>query len=239
MSAGEHWSWEECYFAVWGYDRLDRGDYDTKSEIFEEVSSLIGRTSASAQFKMQNVSSYDKRPRSDKPIGEKPNRQKLLGEVFHWFWGDKAHARDQEANVRAHLRSSGSAKTKKGAAMPRKKHLEVFVEEGAEGTTKIKTRKRSRKLVTEGRKFHADPDGMLSCKACGYKTPKSIKKETVQLHHTEPIHECDPKGKKIPLSVAVKSLLPLCPNCHVLAHSSHPRSPLELKEIRAVLGHDP
>jgi predicted HNH restriction endonuclease len=237
MKARKDWSWKECYFAVWGYDRLDRGDYETKSEIYEEIASLTGRSSAAAERKMANVSFFDPRPRASKPLKELPHAQKSLQSVFDWFWKDKAMARDQEAYFRAHLRSSGAKTTKKGTSIPRKKHFEVFVEEGAETAATVKTRKRSRKLVIEGRKFHADSDGMLSCRACGYKTPKSIKKETIQLHHTEPIHECDPKGRKIPLSKAVKSLLPLCPNCHVIAHSSHPSPPLELKEIKAVLGH--
>jgi len=33
----KNWSNDECFLAVWGYDRLDLGDYKTKRSIYEEI----------------------------------------------------------------------------------------------------------------------------------------------------------------------------------------------------------
>jgi hypothetical protein len=75
------WSERECYFAVWAYDQLDQDSSIVKSHLYQEISEIIGRTSKSVEFKLQNVSAYDPRPRSEKPISEAPNKQKLLGDV--------------------------------------------------------------------------------------------------------------------------------------------------------------
>ena len=61
---------------------------------FEEVSKIITRSAKSVEFKVQNVSSFDPRPRRDKPISTVPNAQKILGNVFKWYWDDRLRARE-------------------------------------------------------------------------------------------------------------------------------------------------
>lgn len=223
------WSNEECFLAVWGYDRLDLGDYKTKRSIYEEIAKATGRTLKSVEFKIQNVSACDPRPWDMKPVGEASNTQKSLREIFNWYWADRLAAR-------AYLRSSKFNSVDETLGQSKIHSESIFIEEGEQGVTKIKTRKRSEKLVKEGRKHYSDADGFMSCKACGYKTPKSVGKEIVQLHHTKPICEFDTGGQKIKLGDALKLLLPLCPNCHLIAHSpKFPKPPLELGEIKALL----
>jgi len=68
-------------------------------------------------------------------------------------------------------------------------------------------------IVSVGRNAHGHPD---------------------QLHHTNMISELDKSGKKISLEEAIKSLVPLCPNCHQIAHTSRP--PLSVGAIKGLLG---
>ena len=78
-----------------------------------------------------------------------------------------------------------------------------------------KSKKRSTKLLKEGRKYfkNKEDDKKLRCYACGYVKPASIEHEIVQLHHTDMISEIDKDGKEMTLEDAIKLLVPLCPTC--------------------------
>lgn len=91
----QDWSREECLLAIWAYDELDRDRALVKKRLYEEVASLIGRTVKAVEFKLQNVSACDPRPRSEKPINEAANKQQLLKEVFDQYWADRPGARSQ------------------------------------------------------------------------------------------------------------------------------------------------
>ena len=129
-----------------------------------------------------------------------------------------------------------------GADAPRSSgegHLpsSIFIEEDAATQAATRTRVRSRQLVQEGRKhFRAlDPAGKLRCAACGYVAPNGLPEgvEIIQLHHTRPLADADDGGHRIDLEAALEHLLPLCPTCHVLAHTARP--PLNLDALRALL----
>jgi predicted HNH restriction endonuclease len=229
------WSERECYFAVWAYDQLDSDREIVKKHLFEAVSNTITRSAKSVEFKVQNVSSFDPRPRKDKPISTAPNAQKLLGNVFKWYWGDRLKARELYGTFVQQEHFGLPAKEKINEQSKKPTTRTIIIEEGAEGHSTSKTRKRSAKLVKEGRKYfkNLDPEGKLRCQTCEYIKPDSIKGEIIQLHHTEMVSELDKNGKKVSLEVAVKTLVPLCPNCHQIAHSSIP--PLSKKEIKKII----
>jgi hypothetical protein len=90
---GSSWSEQECFLAVGAYDEIDCDRSLNKSAVFRKIATLTGRTPKSIEFKLQNVSAFDPRPRRDKPIAEAPHGQALLGQVFASFWANRDEAR--------------------------------------------------------------------------------------------------------------------------------------------------
>lgn len=227
----EDWSWRECYFAVWGYDQLDQDPTQVKTALYREIAELIGRTPKSVEFKFQNVSSFDPRPRVQKPVAEAQNAQAMLGEVYHWYRADRPKARSLYPQLREEFQFNLELTTK---AEPTKLQdfLPVIIEEGASIASPSIRRKRSQKLLEEGRKHfrRLDPQGKLRCRACGFVAPDGLDQEIIQLHHSEPIYESGEAGRSLVLKEALALLVPLCPTCHALAHSSRP--PLSVAAIQ-------
>lgn len=229
LKATDDWNERECYFAVWGYDQLDIDRTLVKKQLYSELTKLIKRTEKAIEWKIQNVSACDTRPRSEKPISEAPNIQKLLKETFNWYWEDREMARQlyptyyQEAQFNKPSTSTLS--------LP----ATAFIEEGAPGFQESIRRKRSSALLNKGREHFRslDPEGRLRCQACTFTTPEGIESEIVQLHHLIPIAEAGSNGRVISIEKALELLLPLCPTCHQIAHSSSP--PLELPSIQELM----
>ncbi len=228
------WDWSECYFAVWVYDQLDLDRKQVKSVLYREVADLIGRSAKSVEFKIQNVSSFDPRPRKEKPIAEAANAQVMLGDVFFWYWNDRDQARLRYWDIREKFELEVPSSSELGAASS-VAFAEVIIEEGAVASSPSSRRKRSQKLLQAGRAFFKklDPDGLLRCQACGFLTPEGVPIELIQLHHSEPIYEADQNGRLVSLEQAIKNLIPLCPTCHALAHTSKP--PSDVARIKEAL----
>jgi predicted HNH restriction endonuclease len=227
----EDWSWKECYFAVWGYDQLNLEPGQVKEALYREIAELIGRNAGSIYYKIRNVSSFDPRPAEEKPIAEAKNAQILLGEVYQWYWADRQKARDFYNHYRDEFLFALEATTSVKPNLSTPQTLTI-IEEGGTSTIPALRRKRSQKLLSEGRRYFRGlhKDGILQCQACGFSTPDGLDFEVIQLHHTNPIYEADFAGRRIPLLNALKSLVPLCPTCHALAHTSRP--PLSVQAIK-------
>jgi 5-methylcytosine-specific restriction protein A len=234
----EDWSWKECYFAVWGYDQLDLDPTQIKSVLYRELSDLIGRTAKSVEYKLQNVSSFDLRPRNQKPVAEASNAQALLGEVFNWYWVDRLHARERYCEFKEEFEFNLESTVKKVTDKPSSPPT-IVIEEGAASATSSSRRKRSQKLLEEGRKYFRslDKEGNLRCEACGFVTPDGLDAEIIHLHHTEPIYDSGEEGRSIKLKDALALLVPLCPTCHAVAHTSRP--PRSIESVKTVLGISP
>ena len=98
-------------------------------------------------------------------------------------------------------------------------HLEIL--EGGTTVRKTISRKRSQKLRKEALLRHG-----TSCKACEMSFSDryiGLKVECIELHHSNPIS----KGIR---SSSINDLVPLCPNCHRVAHTTIP--PMPLKTLR-------
>jgi 5-methylcytosine-specific restriction protein A len=108
----------------------------------------------------------------------------------------------------------------------------VMVEEGGIKENTLRMRQRSSQLVRKAREHFRflDKDGKLRCSVCGYVKPLEIEGEIVHIHHKIPLNEKDEKGEAIPLELAIANTIPLCPNCHAVAHSKTP--PLEIEYIK-------
>lgn len=87
------WTEAECFLAVWAYDYMDRDRKIVKTWLYNGISALSGRKPKAVEFKLQNVSACDPRPREKKPINEAHNFQSLLKEVFNSFMQDADKAR--------------------------------------------------------------------------------------------------------------------------------------------------
>lgn len=228
----QDWNESECYFAVWGYDQLDLDRDMVKKELYREISRIISRSEKSVEFKIQNVSAFDKRPRKQKPISEAPNAQQLLGKVFDWYWRDREAARQLYPKYYEQFAFSLAPLIEAKQQSFNPKSLTFLVEEGAPSPAAGLKRKRSQKLIELGRAHfkRLDAEGKLRCRACGFTAPESIEVEIVQLHHVEPIADSGSSGRKLSFQEAVNQLVPLCPTCHALAHTGRP--PLSADSVR-------
>lgn len=229
------WTERECYFAVWVYDQLDLDRTLVKTHLFRHVSDLTGRSVKSVEWKIQNVSHFDPRPRQEKPISEAPNAQKLIGDVFRRYWKDREHARALYPQYVEESYFNVASQNEYSGEMDSDALKTLMIEEGAEGHYTSKTRKRSVELLERGRNYFRslEPDNKLRCHACGFSKPEPVDREVVELHHTEMISEIDKEGRRMSLHEAIKMLLPLCPTCHRIAHTSTP--PLSVVAIKSLL----
>lgn len=228
------WTWKECFFAVWGYDQIDIDRDLPKNSLYREIAEIIDRSSKAVEYKIQNVSSYDPRPRSQKPIAEAANAQQLLKSVFDWYWKDREAARTLHYRFKEEF-DFQTESIMSEISEPISYVPDMLIEEGASVSPTGKRRQRSQKLLELGRKhFRAiDAEGKLRCQVCGFSSPSNISGEIVHLHHTDPIYEANKDGRAVSLDKALKSLLPLCPTCHALAHTSRP--PLNVEGIKRLV----
>lgn len=114
-------------------------------------------------------------------------------------------------------------------------YKDLILEEGAMIVRDLKSRKRSRKLVKIARQYFSK-DGILKCIACNFDFSKRYGKlglGYIEIHHTHPVHEYDIAGEKGKVDELIKSLVPLCSNCHRMVHriSGEVLSVTKLKSI--------
>lgn len=222
---------------MWAYDQLDAYPEQSKRELYRRVSEILGRSENAVAYKIQNVASFDHRPRERKPVSEATHAQALLGEVFEHYWEDRGRARDLFA-VQLQRLQFGIVDEEDQiiSTLAPEKMRSLIIEEGTRDLLAVHRRRRSRMLLERGRSYFRklDPEGRLRCEACGFVTPKKISAEIVQLHHTEPLYDFGKQGKLLKLSEALSKLVPLCPTCHQIAHIERPPLSIQaIKELRA------
>ncbi|MCH9664523.1 MAG: HNH endonuclease [Gammaproteobacteria bacterium] len=248
MAQNKNWSFSECYFAVWVFDRLDQDKSLVKQALYNHVADIIRRSPGAVEWKVQNVSFFDPRPVEEKPIAMARRAQADLGKVYEWYWQDKHSARQLydffhqefifgEQNIfgvpKAILEHGPKFMISKNSIIFEEPQL--YVAEGLQSTIRIQARKRSNELIDEGRRYFKEKETNheLRCYACNYTRPESIEKEIVQLHHVRPLAEYDLRGEKINMAEAIQNLTPLCPTCHRIAHTDSP--PLRIHDIKSVI----
>ena len=118
-------------------------------------------------------------------------------------------------------------KEKPAPSTPEQNDLEnehLLVSEGYPRLTAMTAMARSKKMRTIALKKHGN-----SCSSCGlnfFDKYKGLEKDCMELHHVKPLSLGDRKSN-------INDLVPLCPNCHRVAHSKRP--PLKVFEIRRML----
>ncbi len=226
---GSSWTEIECFFAIWGYYQLDKYPNMTKSHLYEYISQLIDRTPKSVEYKIQNVSACDLRPREQKPVSQMSNAQNLLIKMFNELWINPEKI-DNLYDQYQPIIQQGFPKGDINSSFVGKKDV-LLIEEGTLSKSSNLTRKRSKKLVEEARK-HYSRGGYLYCVVCGFSELDVVEKNIIQIHHLEPI--ADLKNEtKILLKAALDKVRPVCPTCHSIIHSRKPL--LSLQEAKQVL----
>ena len=228
------WTYNECYLAVWGYDQLDIDRSLNKNRLFSEISDIIGiRNENAVQYKIRNVSFFDKRPRAKKPISEMTHAQIELGEVFNWYWVDRIRARSFKHIIEEKFQFGRDFND--AIFMKQKQMLpEVLYEEGHKVRSSISLYKRSQKLVKDARAYYQnnDPKGILRCSVCGFYTPKFLSREVVEIHHLESLNSLAGNKKIISTNDLPNHVIPLCPTCHRISHTGKP--PLKVRQIKKI-----
>jgi hypothetical protein len=103
-----------------------------------------------------------------------------------------------------------------------------------EGGKSIRTHlayERNRNLVIEAKKELIGKYGRLMCNICGMSLEEiygDIGKNVMDMHHITPVSEIDEKGP-----VKTSHLIPICPNCHRIIHSTRPF--LSVDDVRSNL----
>ena len=129
--------------------------------------------------------------------------------------------------------------------IPTQKDLAKFEKAVREGSVKkvtCKVRRRCEELRRRARKYYSSLDGKLRCEICGwYKPSELISGDIVELHHLRPLARLPETGLQQLLADAIKSMVPLCPCCHRIAHSSdcNTRLPFSVDELRNMVPKHP
>ncbi|HCX81401.1 MAG TPA: HNH endonuclease [Rhodoferax sp.] len=99
--------------------------------------------------------------------------------------------------------------------------------EGASKRVSVNRYERNEKARLECLKHHG-----YNCKACGFNFEKAfgiLGKQQIHVHHTVPISTLGTEYQLDP----IKHLVPLCPNCHHMAHRREP--PFNVTELQGML----
>jgi len=110
---------------------------------------------------------------------------------------------------------------------------DVLYEEGKATQVQIQTRERCEALIRRAKAFYRSQEGNLLCSACGWKKPSmTLKGDVVEIHHLAPISSFPDSGTHWTAEEALKNLVPLCPNCHRIAHARQDGQLFSLSEIK-------
>lgn len=233
MARGDDWSERECLLAIWAYSVMDRNRGIRKADLYERISRLTGRTPKSVEYKVQNVSACDPRPRAEKPISEKGNYQKMLRALYKQYGADPAGL-DELCHMFEELGEEGLfevATNEPGGPSAR------FITEGERVGGRERSRTRSDLLRGEARRLFRSRDGALKCYACDasfdYLIEQGvIEREIIHIHHMSPIGETE-VAQPEDIKCALAKVAPLCPTCHALVHAHSPI--LKPEELRCLL----
>ncbi len=217
----QDWSEIECYFAVWAYDCIDSDRKRNKAALFREVAELIGRSENSVEFKVQNVSACDPRPRNEKPIGAAVHKQGLLQVVFDEYWADREKARAREPEMRLGVLHRGVGGTGHRDAGVCVDASPTAVDSRSRPELPRAAALRAESSVDEGNAALGVrvPDGRLRCRVCGFVTPNRLASgsEIVRIHRSKAPDAALVESHAVPIEA--DALVALCPTCHAVAQA--------------------
>lgn len=99
-----------------------------------------------------------------------------------------------------------------------------LISEGATVQTKADVRVRSAKLRRVAID-HFTKNGIISCDCCGFEFKAyygdEYGKPCIEIHHLKPIFQYPSMSTSQTIDLALKNLLPVCPNCHRVIHKNN------------------
>jgi hypothetical protein len=122
---------------------------------------------------------------------------------------------------------------------PSLEDLQIFsraIVDGALGTVSQEVRTRCEALRRRARQYYRGADGKLRCEVCDWFKPDNrISGDIVELHHMRPLADAPAEGWRISLGEAIRSLVPLCPTCHRIAHSRLGGGEFTLEKLKEII----
>lgn len=121
--------------------------------------------------------------------------------------------------------------------LPTLKQLEEYeshFNEGKLDKVEARSRKRCEALIRRAKSIFKSK-GELRCAACGWSRPRvSLRGDIVEIHHLRPMSSLPVKGVRWTLKEALRHLIPLCPNCHRIAHAKPGGGVFSLNQLKRV-----
>lgn len=98
---------------------------------------------------------------------------------------------------------------------------QILIEEGTVTQTNINIRRRSGLLRRKAIEHYRNPDGSISCRACGFVAEHVYGPDArgmIEIHHLYPLYAKKGAKSLASLKAAIRGVIPLCPNCHRRVH---------------------
>lgn len=116
-----------------------------------------------------------------------------------------------------------------------KDYENLIIEEGFTKFSQIKTKMRSRKLVTIA-KLHYSENGKIFCSACNFNFEDfygEVGKEYIEIHHLKPIFAYEYNLEQ-DINEALANVVPVCSNCHRIIHRKNDQL-LSIPSLQALI----
>lgn len=110
----------------------------------------------------------------------------------------------------------------------------IVIEEGKRENVTNVVYRRSSILREAALKHYSDENGSIACSACGFRAESIYGEETkglIEIHHVEPLFLGKGRSLRKSLKIALEKVVPLCPNCHRIVHST-PGTTLTLDDLK-------
>lgn len=107
--------------------------------------------------------------------------------------------------------------------------------EGVPTTLTTTTRSRCAVACHLAKEHYRGADGLLRCEACVWAKPSRIEADIVELYHRDPLAAAREEGRQLTIDEAIGGLMPLCPNCHRIAHAKPGGGIYTLDELQDIL----
>ena len=173
----------------------------------KDATLLTGRKDTHFSQKVRNLKSHD--------TLERKGLAEYHDGLFHITPRGREYLAGDQPEIAEALRTQGASPTDRNNEFEND-YKGLIVEEGLVSYRNVRTRERSRQL-TNIAKEHFRINGVIPCAACTFDFLNFYGehgRDYIEIHHTHPIHEHEMNGEQRIVEAALKTLAPLCSNCH-------------------------